>query len=66
MPPAPDHDEPPDRGAGEPGVYARLHAEAEVREPHRSSPRWVRPAGWLIVLGIVALVIVIALRANPW
>ncbi|HJZ60852.1 MAG TPA: hypothetical protein VKD47_01720 [Miltoncostaeaceae bacterium] len=62
----PEHEERPDRGAGEPGVYARLHADAEVREPRGPAPRWARAAGWLIAAGIVAVVIVIALRANPW
>jgi hypothetical protein len=48
-----------------PAIFARLRANSErqlqTREPHRAVT-WL---GWAIALAIVAMVVVLALRAAP-
>ena len=55
----------PDRPHSKPEILGRLRSEAEERLDEPTAPRWARPAGWIIVIGIVAVVLVMILRANP-
>lgn len=50
---------------GEPEILGRLRSEAEDRADSRAPPRWARPAGWLILAGLLAVVIFALVRANP-
>lgn len=47
-------------------MYARLAHEAEERTVVLRSPRGSRLFGWAIVVGIAALVVLTALRVQPW
>ena len=53
----------PRRGA--PEILGRLRRDAERRLNAHAKTRWARPAGWLIVAGILAVVIFALVRANP-
>ncbi len=50
---------------GRPEILGRLRSEAEDRQDERAGPSWARPVGWLIALGIVAVVVAVILGANP-
>ena len=50
---------------GVPEILGRLRHEAERRLDSHAPPRWARPAGWLILAGLLAVVIFALLRANP-
>lgn len=50
---------------GEPDIIGRLRREAEDRADSHSPPRWARPAGWLILAGLLAVLIFALVRANP-
>lgn len=48
-----------------PEILGRLRQDAEEQLDPPTAPRWARPAGWLIAIVIVAVVIVMLVRANP-
>jgi hypothetical protein len=50
---------------GRPAVFARLRADAERQLQRRTPGPVVRWAGWVIAGVVVALVVVLALRAAP-
>jgi hypothetical protein len=54
-----------DRPHSKPEILGRLRSEAEERLDEPTTPRWARPAGWIIVAAIVAVILVMILRANP-
>ncbi len=49
-----------------PQVYARLAADAELRNTLHRPPRGTRIAGWLIVVAVAATVAYAVLGAGPW
>jgi hypothetical protein len=48
-----------------PEILGRLrnHSSEQLDEP--TAPRWAAPAGWIITLGLVGVVVYVLLRANP-
>jgi hypothetical protein len=50
---------------GVPEILSRLRRDAERQLDEPVAPRWARPAGWLIVAAIVAIVVIAIIRANP-
>ena len=57
---------PDDDEATRPGVYARLAQQSEVRRTVLTPGRWVRWAGWGIVLALAGGVVLAAIEAHPW
>ena len=53
----------PRRGA--PEILGRLSREAEGRLDEPATPRWARPLGWLVTAGLIVVVIVALIWANP-
>lgn len=54
------------RGGTRPQVYARLSAEAEVRNVRHRPPRGTRLVGLLIVAALCATVAFAVFEVNPW
>ena len=50
---------------GVPEILSRLRRDADRRLEEPVAPRWARPVGWLIVAAIVAIVLIVVIRANP-
>jgi hypothetical protein len=53
----------PRRGA--PEILGRLRRDAEEQLDPPKAPRWARPVGWLIAVGIVVVVVIALVGANP-
>ncbi len=53
----------PRRGVAE--ILARLRRDVERRLDEPTVPLWARPVGWAIAIGIVVIVVIAALNANP-
>ncbi len=53
----------PDRSP--PEILGRLRRDAEEQLDPPTAPRWARPVGVLIAVGIIVVVIVMLVRANP-
>jgi hypothetical protein len=54
----------PDRARGRLAVFARLRADAQRQAEARVPPRYVRWLGWAISVALVAMVVVLAVRAG--
>lgn len=50
---------------GIPDVLSRLRRDAEGKLDEPVAPRWAKPVGWLISLGIIVVVIILIVQANP-
>jgi len=54
------------RGTDAPRILARLRDADTAEQDRKHAPAWARPAGWVLVAAIGVMVIVMAIRANPW
>jgi hypothetical protein len=48
-----------------PEIIGRLRRDAEEQLDPPTAPPWARPVGWAIAVGIVVVVIVMLVWANP-
>jgi hypothetical protein len=50
---------------GVPEILGRLRRDAEEQLDPPTAPGWARPVGWIVAAGIVVVVVIMLMRANP-